>query len=219
MSVKRRVNILAIDDQPLVLIGISTALSEVPRYRIGVAIDEPSKNIDLIKNALPDVLVIDHLASNGCALIRHVSQTMRSTKIVVFSRNCGIESALEAMDCGASGFVLKEGPTSELIRAIDTVLRDQLFVAAEYASRVIGEMKILGAQRETIGYFPKLNKRDLDILDRLVEGKTNEEIARDIGLGAQTVGNNMTSLMLKLRARNRVEAVIIAQKFKRHHEE
>lgn len=206
------IDILAIDEQPVLLEGLTTLLSEIPRYRIAVAIDNPSKNVELIRDALPDVLVLDHLASGGSGLatIRHLAQTMPSTKIVAFSRNCGVESALEAIHCGASGFVLKRGPTSELLLALAAVLRGQSFVCAEYAPEITGSLSPDGA------HSPVLNQRDIEILDYLVEGKTNQEIATNIGVAAQTVGHNMTSLMLKLRARNRVEAVILAQRYKKH---
>jgi DNA-binding NarL/FixJ family response regulator len=136
--------------------------------------------------------------------------TAPQTKVVVFTAYCSIDSALKALDAGATGFVLKGSPSSELFEAIDMVMSGQMFVTREYASQVMNGLRDR-ARKQALNEAIKLNVREQQIVGHLMQARTNREIAAELRISEKTVKHYMTGLMAKLKARNRVEVVIAAR--------
>ena len=133
------------------------------------------------------------------------------TKFVVFTAANRVECAIRALDSGASGFVLKGCDSEELVRAINSVLSGEVYIAGGFAAQVIAALRDEKLRRKTAEAF-KLNIREEQIIRLLMKGRTNKEIAQAINLGEKTVRHYMTILMQKLQVRNRLEVVIAAKK-------
>lgn len=132
------------------------------------------------------------------------------TKIIVFTAFSSVDSAMRALDAGATGFVLKGATFDELFEAIEAVMRGEMFITKQYASQVLGGLRNR-AQREAVNRSVKLNIREKQIVEHLLKARTNREIASSLLISEKTVKRYMTTLMLKLHARNRVEVAIQAQ--------
>jgi len=135
-----------------------------------------------------------------------------STKIVAFTAANGVDSAIRALDAGASGYVLKGSSTKELIHAITSVHSGETYITQSFASRVISGLRDASLRREAAAAVI-LSIREQQIVRLLMNGRTNKEIAIAIKISEKTVKHYMTALMQKLQVRNRVEVVIAAQKF------
>lgn len=158
------------------------------------------------------------MPGNVFAAIAEISRGQSNVKTIVFTAFSSVDSALRALDAGAMGFVLKGSTLTETFEAIEAVRHGELFITKQYASQVLSGLRNRARQDE-INKAIKLSVREKQILEQLMHGRTNREIADGLLLSEKTVKHYMTSLMSKLNARNRVELVIEAQKTNHHREE
>lgn len=209
---KQSIRIAVADDHPLLLAGVTALFANSGDHVVvGQAIDADS-SLELVRSARPDVIVMDlSMPGDVFRTIGQIAATAPATKVVVFTAYCSIESALKALDAGATGFVLKGSPSSELLEAIDTVMCGQMFVTRQYASQVMNGLRDR-ARRQALDEAIKLNVREKQIIGHLMQARTNREIATELHISEKTVKHYMTGLMLKLKARNRVEVVIAARR-------
>jgi DNA-binding NarL/FixJ family response regulator len=209
---KHIIRVAVADDHPLLLAGLVGLFASSDRHQVvGQAVCADS-SLELVASVGPDVMVMD-LSMPG-DVFRTISQIVASapnTRVVVFTAYCSIESALKALDAGATGFVLKGSPCTELLEAIDMVMAGQMFVTRQYASQVMNGLRDR-ARRQALNEAIKLNVRETQIVGHLMQARTNREIALQLHISEKTVKHYMTGLMVKLKARNRVEVVIAAQR-------
>lgn len=209
---KQMIRVVVADDHPVLLAGMSALLGSSGRHEVvGQAIDAEGC-LELVKASAPDVIVMDlSMPGDVFRAISQIAAKAPDTKIVVFTAFCSLESAIKALDAGATGFVLKGSPSPELLLAIDTVLTDQMFITQQYAGQVMNGLRDRG-RRQALDEAIKLNIREKQIIGQLMQARTNREIAAELRLSEKTVKHYMTGLMLKLKARNRVEVVIAARR-------
>lgn len=158
-----------------------------------------------------DVMVMD-LSMPGDTLqaIGRIAAAVPATKIVIFTAFSSIDSALKALDVGATGFVLKGAPCAELFEAIDMVMAGQMYITRQYAAQVMNGLRER-TRRQSLQESMRLNVRERQIVGHLLQARTNREIALELKISEKTVKHYMTGLMSKLKARNRVEVVIAAR--------
>lgn len=206
------IRVAVADDHPLLLAGVSALFENSGKHGIvGQAIDADSC-LELVRAVEPDIIVMDlSMPGDVFRTIGQIVATMPGTKVVVFTAYCSIESALKALDAGATGFVLKGSPSAELLEAIDIVMSGQMFVTRQYASQVMNGLRDR-ARRQALDEAIKLNVREKQIIGHLMQARTNREIAVELHISEKTVKHYMTGLMFKLKARNRVEVVIAARR-------
>lgn len=199
------------DDHPVLLAGMLSLFAESNDHQVvGQAMNADS-SLELVVSVAPDVIIMDlSMPGDVFRTIAQIVATAPSTKVVVFTAYCSIDSALKALDAGATGFALKGSPSSELLEAIDVVMSGQMFVTRQYASQVMNGLRER-SQRQSLAEAIKLNIREKQIVGQLMQARTNREIAVELKISEKTVKHYMTGLMLKLKARNRVEVVIASR--------
>ncbi len=211
---KSIVTVTIADDHPVLLAGMVALLSSDARYKVVGEADTADASLELVRQVTPDVIIMDlSMPGDVFRAIGQIAATASHTKVIVFTAFCSIESALKALDAGATGFVLKGSPSSELLEAIAIVMSGQMFVTRQYASQVMNGLRDR-SRREALNDAIKLNVREKQIIGHLLQARTNREIAAELHISEKTVKHYMTGLMLKLKARNRVEVVIAARQHK-----
>jgi DNA-binding NarL/FixJ family response regulator len=207
------VSIALIDDHPLMIEAISSLLKRNQGFEV-VGIGETAYDIvELCKRTQPQVAVVDlSMPGDVYAAIASAIKISPPTKIVAFTAATGVDSAIRALDSGVSGYVLKGSSTMELIQAILSVQSGETYITQNFASRVIAALRDASLRRKAAEAVI-LSIRERQIVNLLLNGKTNKEIAIAIKISEKTVKHYMTALMQKLQVRNRVEVVIAAQKF------
>ena len=205
------VTVAIADDHPVLLAGMASLFANNDKYKVvGQAVCADS-SMELVQTLAPDVIIMDlSMPGDVFRTIAQIVATAPDTKVVVFTAYCSIESALKALDAGATGFALKGSPSSELLEAIDIVMAGQMFVTRQYASQVMNGLRER-AKRQALDEAVKLNVREKQIVGHLMRARTNREIAQELHISEKTVKHDMTGLMLKLKARNRVEVVIASR--------
>jgi two-component system, NarL family, nitrate/nitrite response regulator NarL len=206
------VSIALIDDHPLMIEAISSLLQRTQGFEVVGIGTSAHEIVELCSRTRPQVAVVDlHMPGDVYGAIATAIKASPSTRIVAFTAATGVESAIRALDAGASGYVLKGSSTTELLTAIASVQSGETYITHNFANRVIAGLRDASLRRKAAEVVI-LSIREQQIVRLLMSGKTNKEIAIAIKISEKTVKHYMTTLMQKLHVRNRVEVVIAAQK-------
>jgi two-component system nitrate/nitrite response regulator NarL len=206
-----RTTIGFVDDHPILLEGLKGLFSDVPLYSVIATGRSANEAWQIVEAHQPDVLFMDlSMPGDVFSVIGQIVKSFARTKVVVYTAFSGLDSAMRALDAGATGFVLKSSPVDEIFAAVESVMREDLFITGQYASQVMSGLRNR-AQREAFNREVKLNVREKQIVEYLRQARTNREIAASMSISEKTVKHYMTILMQKLHARNRVEVVIQSQ--------
>ena len=201
-----------VDGHPLIIEGITTLFSRAQGLQIS-ATGSTAKDVIDISVALATGRLIVDLSMPGdiYAAIATSIKISPNTKIVAFTAATGVDTAIRALDAGASGYVLKGSSAQELIQAVELVCHGETYITRSFASQVIAGLRNASLRR-VAAEAVRFSIREDQIVRLLLRGKTNKEIAASLKISEKTVKNYMTLLMQKLNARNRLEVVIAAQK-------
>lgn len=206
------ISVAFVDDHPVLLDGIASMFTTGTDFNV-VAVGASAADALAIASArAPDVLVVDlSMPGNVFAAIAEIVGKGEGTKVLAFTAMTGIEYAVQALDAGASGYILKGSTADELMQGIRAVHRGETFITPSFANKVIVALRSATA-RKAAAQAIKLSIREEQIVRLLLRGRTNKEIALSLSISEKTVKHYMTLLMQKLSARNRIEVVIAAQK-------
>ena len=205
----QKTRIAFVDDHPTLLAGMASIFSAQPSYEIVGTGTSAEEALSLADRASPEVMILDlSMPGDVYAAIADVTQRTPPIHVIIFSAFANVEMALRALDTGAQGFVLKGRPSTELFTAIEKVREGDLFISPDFAPKL--EAGARNRPRPDIS-FERLSVRELQVVDGLLQAKSNKEIARSLDLAEKTVKHYMTNLMTKLGVRNRLEVVLAAQ--------
>jgi DNA-binding NarL/FixJ family response regulator len=162
--------------------------------------------LDIAQNHGPDIIILDlNMPGNAFDCIKQIRKTSPDVKIIAFTASSGINHAIDALQAGASGYVLKGSSLDSLTDAIDAVMSGETYISKGFATKVIA------ALTNPQGARIKLSAREEQIVALLLESRTNREMAEQLHLSEKTIKNYMTLLMQKLKVRNRVGLVMAAR--------
>lgn len=203
------------DDHPLLLRGIMNLFEDDPGYRVVGKADCANTALELVARHVPDVIIMDlSMPGDIFETISEMARRFPTTSIVIFTAYSSIDAALKALEAGAVGFVLKDSDSEELFDAVSAVSAGEMYITKQYALQVMNGLRAR-AKRDSSKDDVRLSPRERQIVRLLVDARTNREIAEALQISERTVKSYMSTLMGKLKARNRVEVAIAA----RRHEE
>jgi DNA-binding NarL/FixJ family response regulator len=209
------ISVAVVDDHPMIREGVASVLSRDGRFLVVAQGESGREAVSIACETKPDVMLIDvHMPDGGgiaaASAIQAKAPSVKTIMLTVSEEESDLVSALEA---GASGYVLKGTPGSELIRIVRAVLDGDVYVAPGLAARAILRMReAQPAQKQRSDQISSLTKREGEILGSAAEGMTNKEIANRFDLSEKTVKHYMTNILDKLGVRNRVEAVLVMKR-------
>ncbi|RZJ83912.1 MAG: response regulator transcription factor [Massilia sp.] len=201
-----------VDDHPVLLEGIVHLFKTKTSFDVVASGFSAMDAVKIAEAARPEILFMDlSMPGNVFEAIAEIAQKHSSVKVIVFTAFSSVDSALRALDAGAMGFVLKGSTLADLHEAITVVMRGELYITQQYASQVMSGLRNR-ARRDELVKAIKLSVREQQIIQHLMHARTNREIAERLLISEKTVKHYMTTLMSKMKARNRVELVIEAQR-------
>jgi two-component system, NarL family, nitrate/nitrite response regulator NarL len=212
-GIMSKITIAVIDGHPLMIEAIHSLLDRTPGFQVVGSGMTAYDLVEFCRRTRPQVAVVDlSIPGDVYSAIENAIKISPSTKIVAFTAATGVDSAIRALDAGASGYVLKGSDTVELIQAISSVHAGETYITEDFAARVIAGLRNASVRRKAAQAVIS-SIREQQIVRLLMNGKTNKEIAIAIKISEKTVKHYMTALMQKLQVRSRQEVVIATQKF------
>jgi len=190
------------DDHPAVLEAVCAYLERGGVRILGRAADG-DQALDLIGRRRPRVALVDLRMPRmgGIAIARKLQASGDTTPVLVYSGYGDRALLMEALDVGVRGFVLKEAPLDDLVRAVSAVAAGGTYV----------DPVLAGALAAAVGQqAPQLTQRERDVLRLLADGLSNEEIGKQLFISAETVRTHLRKAMDKLGAETRTQAVALA---------
>jgi DNA-binding NarL/FixJ family response regulator len=200
MTEEQPIRCLVADDHPAVVEAVSGYLRKNGVDVIATARDG-GQALALIESLEPDVAVIDLRMPkvSGTDIALRLERTQRRTKVVVYTGFASRPVLMEAMDAGAKGFVLKEAPLPDLVRAVEVVAAGGSYID----SVVAGAMTAIAGDAAP----PSLTQRERQVLRLVANGGSNDEIGKALFISPETVRTHVRRAMAKLAADTRAQAV------------
>ena len=208
------IRVITADDQALVRGGLKMILEAQPDITVVAEAADGQQAIDFATRLTPDVVLMDIRMPrlDGIQATKRLVDTLPRTTRIVILTTFGLDNYVyEALQAGASGFLLKDAPPSELVRAVRVVAGGDVLLSPEITMKLITSY----VQRQpSTGQPPErlkgLSPRELEVFRLVVDGKSNNEIAAALFLTENTVKTHMTRILQKLDVRDRVQAVVYA---------
>ena len=200
--------IMVVDDHEVVRLGLNNLLARQPGWQVVAEAGSVAQAIQLAREHVPDVLVMDIRLSdgNGIEACREIVKTHPQIKVIMLTSFAEDELLFNAISAGAVGYVLKQVGNDDLIRAIETVARGDAMLDPSITGQVLAKLRDSNRSEA----FAELSDRELKVLALISKGKTNREIAASLYLGEGTVRNYVSNILDKLSLSNRAEATAYA---------
>jgi two-component system, NarL family, response regulator DevR len=205
--------ILLVDDHEVVRLGIKSLLSRYSQFNVVAEASSANEAVEQTDRFQPDVVVMDIRlpGRSGIEATREITEKFPNTKVVVLTSFAEDELLFDAIAAGASGYVLKQIGSNELVRALETIGEGNSLLDPAVTKRVFDRVREAARKAEDEA-FASLTDRELSVISLIAEGKTNKEIAAQIYLSEKTVRNYVSSLLSKLHLSTRAEAAAYAVK-------
>ncbi len=229
------IRVLIVDDQDIVRQGLGVILRHQPGIEVAGYAADGVEALELIATRRPDVALMDLKMPrlNGIGATRRIAEQYPEVKVVVLTTYDTDEWLFDAIRAGASGYLLKDSDSQAIVAAIRGAVDGEVRLDPAVAGRVLQEFNRLSALSQAqplldlpgeagarpaagmpqpVAVLEPLTERELMILQRLAQGKSNTEIAAALHLAEGTVKNYVSTIIGKLQANDRTHAAVLALK-------
>jgi DNA-binding NarL/FixJ family response regulator len=209
------IRVLLAEDQPIVRAGFRALLDAEPDLDVAGEAADGREAVAFARELRPDLVLMDIRMPelDGLEATRQITsdRTLNDTRVLVLTTFELDEYVFGALRAGASGFLLKGGEPGELLSAIRLVAAGESLLAPSVTRRLI-EAYISQPEHRTVAPdgLDELSPRELEVLGLVARGSNNREIAEALYLSPLTVKTHVSRILMKLRARDRVQLVVIA---------
>ncbi|WP_158748555.1 response regulator transcription factor [Acidobacterium sp. S8] len=195
------IQIMVVDDHHIVRQGLVALIATMPDMKVVAEAADGMQAIELHRRYRPDITLMDLRLphKNGVEAIAQIRTEFPTARIIVLTTFDGDEDIYRALQAGAKGYLLKGMTADELTQAIRTVHSGKSRIPAVVAERLAERMG-----------GPSLTSRELDVLKRIVGGRSNKEIASDLFISEATVKTHINSILSKLGVSDRTQAATTA---------
>ena len=203
--------ILLVDDHEVVRLGLKSLLERNPQFDIVGEAGSAREALEQVEALQPDVVVMDIRlpGTSGIEACEEIVNHHPNTKVIMLTSYAEDEMLFSAIRAGASGYILKQIGSDDLIKALEAVGRGEALLDPAVTQRVFQEVR-RAVKEEEASAFAHLSQQEKHVLLLVSEGKTNREIAKNLFLGEGTVRNYVSSILSKLGVNNRAEAAAYA---------
>lgn len=185
--------VLVADDHAMFRQGLVAMLGDAEEIEVVGQASRGDEALKMIDALAPEVAILDISmpGATGIEIAQTLTDGGSQTRVVLLTMHADATHARQAVEAGASGYVLKSAVFDELLRAVDTALEGGLFMTASLTAKIVR-----GDQQ------PALTKRELEILALIADGKTSRAIGRKLGIAVRTVETHRANMMAKLDVDN-----------------
>lgn len=212
------VRILIVDDQELMRDGLATILDLRQEIEVAGVASNGKEAFEKAGELRPDIVLMDIRMpiASGVEGTKLITTAYPDIKVLMLTTFNDSELIFEALEEGASGYLLKDMPTDAIVQAIMTVQSGGMVLPKELTSDIVKEIR-RNQPSEQINTVPEivkdLTERELEVLNKLGLGLNNKEIAEELYISEGTVKNHVSNLISKLELRDRTQAAIFAVRY------
>jgi DNA-binding NarL/FixJ family response regulator len=215
------ITIVIVDDHPLLRQGVADSLALEPDFQIVGQAADGEEGLQMVRDLQPNVAVVDvNLPGlNGQQVTRQIVAEKLPTRVILLTAYDDAEQKIHAMRVGAAAYCTKDISPDKLVKMTRLVSRGGYMVGDNIfdtpgldrwlMAQTDGAMRSYSDPGEP---FQPLSSREMEVLAYVTHGKSNKEIARQLGISHQTVKNHVTSILRKLGVEDRTQAAIYALK-------
>lgn len=209
------IRVVIVDDQQLMRSGFEMILGAQEDIEVVGVAGDGREGVELVQRALPDVALMDIRMPDmdGLEATRLITDNERlETRVLVLTTFDLDEYVYGAIRAGASGFLLKDSPTDELLRAVRLIAEGDALLAPSVTRTLIEEFARHEPAEPVVGTeaVASLTERESEVWGLMAKGLSNHEIAEELILGETTVKTHVSRVLMKLGVRDRVQAVVAA---------
>lgn len=200
-TLAERIRIMIVDDHPLMRVGIAAIIDACPDMAVVAQCASGEEAVRLHPQCAPDLVLMDLRlpAMSGVEAIRAIRSQAPKARFVVLTTYEGDEDIYQALDAGARGYLIKGMPHEALIDALRKVHSGRRFLPPPVTMAL--------AARQPQG---ELSPREHEVLQLLVDGRSNREIAAALGIKEATVKSHVSVILMRLQVSDRTQAVLTA---------
>ncbi|HEX6386958.1 MAG TPA: response regulator transcription factor [Anaerolineae bacterium] len=203
--------ILLVDDHEVVRLGLKSLLERHPGFEV---VAEAAAEHEAVQKALehkPDVVLMDIRLAGGSGVeaCRKIVDQLPNTRVIMLTSYAEDEMLFAAIRAGASGYVLKQVGSTDIIQAIEAAAQGEATLDPSLTQRIFAEVR-RSIQKDEAATFSELTAQEMQVLALIAEGKTNREIAGTLFLSEGTIRNYVSNILSKLGVSNRAEAAAYA---------
>jgi len=208
--------VLVVDDQELVRAGFSMILGSEPDIEVVGEAQNGREALEMAADLGPDVILMDIRmpVMDGIAATRALCEGRTHDpscpRVVILTTFDLDEHVYDALRAGASGFLLKDTPPGELIKAVRVVAAGEALLAPSITRRLLEDFTKAASTAVADERLADLTDREIEVLEQLARGLSNAEMADELYVSEATIKTHVSHILTKLEVRDRVQAVVAA---------
>jgi two-component system nitrate/nitrite response regulator NarL len=193
----KKIKVLLVDDHPVVRKGLHSCLAHRDNLKIVGEACNGTEALQKVKELDPDVVLMDinMPGMDGLEVTEALRKDSPRTRVLVLSVHDTRDYVMRIVKAGARGYVLKDTPPEELVRAIETVNAGEAYFSPAVARIALNQYV---AESDSSSPLTRLSEREREVLVEIAEGKSNKEIASHLNIGVRTVETHRERIMRKL---------------------
>lgn len=201
------IRVLVVDDHAILRDGIHSILENQDDITVVGEAGDGSEAYESTEKLHPDVVLMDISMpkTNGIEATRMIKENFPDVRVLILTQHDNREYIAPALSAGASGYVLKRSGRREILTAIRQVYEQGSFITTNIIQEVLQAVPPGSRSNQAVEHH--LTDRERQVLKAIIEGKSNKEIALEIGISPKTVSVHRTNIMVKLDVQNTVELI------------
>ncbi len=198
------ISLLIVDDHPVVRDGLRGMFGSDPRFEVLGEAGDGAEAVSAGERLRPDVILMDLRmpGTDGVTAIKELAERGVPSRVLVLTTYDTDSHVLPAIEAGATGYLLKDAPREELVRAVEAAARGQAVLSPTVATRLVGQVRRPAPA--------PLSQRELEVLELIARGSTNREAAKRLFISETTVKTHLLHVYAKLGVNDRAAAVATA---------
>jgi DNA-binding NarL/FixJ family response regulator len=203
----RPLRLLVVDDHEVVRQGLVSLLERREHFQVVAEAGTAAEAVEMTRKFEPDLVVMDVRLPDGSGIeaCREIRAEFPNTRVVILTSYPDEEAVLSAIIAGASGYLLKQIRSRDLVSALESVGRGESLLDPAVTEKVLDRVRRIATGTYT-DEMAALTQQEQKILLLVAEGKTNKEIASEVFLSDKTVKNYVSSILSKLNLERRAQA-------------
>jgi two-component system, NarL family, response regulator LiaR len=210
-----KIKVIVVDDHDLIVLAARQIFSKVPDIKLVGVASSGEEAYQKIKELKPDVVILDVIlpGMDGIELTRKIVSFFPNTRVVLHSSSVSEDMIVTGFEAGAMAYVPKNFKPGQLIEAIHTVMKGEHY-SKGFVSEILIENFLKTKTKKEGGQNNKLTEREVEILQAITKGMTNQQLADNLHISVRTVEAHKSNIMKKLKINSTAELVVYAIKHK-----